>query len=167
MEWQCSTIQFDFNLPEKFKMYYIGEDGQKHVPLMIHRALFGSIERFTAMLLEHYQGNFPFWISPVQVKIIPIAKSHFDYSDSINKKLLKDGIRVSMDLSSDHFSVKIRNAEKDRIPVIIIIGDKEKDNNFVTVRERMNKKQTLLNSDELKTFLKELTDEGKAEYLGL
>jgi len=108
-EWQCSTIQYDFNLPQRFNMSYIGPDGARHTPRMIHRALFGSLERFFAMLIEHYNGDFPLWFAPVQIGIVPVSNSHNEYCRKLSKKLKVLGLRDNLDLSSDKMRAKIRN----------------------------------------------------------
>ena len=135
-EWQLSTIQFDFNLPERFDLTYIGEDGQTHRPYMIHRALLGSLERFFGILIEHYAGAFPVWLSPMQVMIIPIADRHIGYAQSISAKLKQAGLRVKVDDRSDRMNAKIRDAQKEKIPYMLIVGDKEIEEEKVAVRRR-------------------------------
>jgi len=135
-EWQLSTIQFDFNLPERFDLSYIGEDGQPHRPYMVHRALLGSLERFFGVLIEHYAGAFPVWLSPVQTMIIPIADRHNDYAWELQKKLKSMGMRVKVDDGSDRMNAKIRNAQKEKIPYMLIIGDKEMEAGQVALRLR-------------------------------
>lgn len=134
--WQCSTIQFDFNLPERFDMYYIGEDNSKHRPYMIHRAIFGSIERFIGVLLEHYAGFLPVWLSPVQVKIIPIADKHLEYAFKLKDLLEKEKFRVEVDDRNERMNKKIRDAELQKIPYMLVVGDKEMENDTVSVREK-------------------------------
>ncbi|NLG88648.1 MAG: threonine--tRNA ligase [Clostridiaceae bacterium] len=164
-EWQCSTIQFDFNLPERFQMYYIGQDGQKHTPMMVHRALFGSIERFTAMLLEHFNGEFPFWLSPVQARILTVSDEHQQFASSVYSRLKEEGYRVELDDSNEPLGAKIRNAEISKIPVTIIIGSKEQQASSVTVRTRQDKKQQFLSLDSLLLMLSREQSVGKAEYI--
>lgn len=135
-EWQLSTIQFDFNLPERFQLEYIGEDGQPHRPYMIHRALLGSMERFFGVLIEHYGGAFPAWLSPKQVKLIPIADRHNSYAHEVADKLKKAGLRVSVDDSSDRMNAKIRNAQKEKYPYMLVIGDREVEEGQVALRHR-------------------------------
>ncbi len=135
-EWQLSTIQFDFNLPERFDMTYIGEDGQPHRPVMIHRALLGSIERFMGVLIEHYGGAFPVWLMPVQAKLIPIADRHVDYAYEVAKQLKKAGLRVEVDDASDRMNAKIRKAQLQKVPYMLIIGDQELEANQVALRLR-------------------------------
>lgn len=133
--WQCSTIQFDFNLPERFNMEYVGPDNRRHRPYMIHRAIFGSIERFIGILLEHYAGLLPLWLSPVQVKIIPISpEKHGSYAKQIEVKLKQEGIRVEIDLRDERLNARIRDAELQKIPYIVVLGDKEVESNSLSVR---------------------------------
>ncbi len=135
-EWQLTTIQFDFNLPERFNLTYIGEDGQAHQPYMVHRALLGSLERFFGVLIEHYAGAFPVWLSPVQVAMIPIADRHFEYARQVAAELRKAGLRVSVDDRSDRMNAKIRDAQNQKIPYMLVIGDKEVEENQVALRMR-------------------------------
>jgi threonyl-tRNA synthetase len=135
-EWQLSTIQFDFNLPERFDMTYIGEDGQPHRPYMVHRALLGSMERFFGVLIEHYGGAFPVWLSPVQVILIPIADRHVPYCDEVAERLRRAGLRVDVDAGSERMGNKIRLAQNQKIPYMLIVGDKEQEANQVSVRLR-------------------------------
>ena len=135
-EWQLSTIQFDFNLPERFEMEFIGEDGQPHRPYMVHRALLGSMERFFGVLIEHYGGAFPVWLSPVQAQIIPITDNHLDYAYEVKKKLKDAGIRAEVSDGSDRMNAKIRKAQKQKIPYMLIIGDREMQTGAVALRKR-------------------------------
>jgi len=135
-EWQLSTIQFDFNLPERFDMTYIEEDGQAHRPYMIHRALMGSIERFFGVLIEHYGGAFPVWLSPVQATVIPIADRHNAYAHEVAAELKKAGLRVTVDDRSDRMNAKIRDAEKQKTPFMLVVGDREMEGQAVDVRRR-------------------------------
>jgi len=123
--WQCTTIQFDFNMSERFDMSYIGEDGKEHRPYMVHRALMGSLERFFGVLIEHYNGNFPLWLAPLQVEVIPIADRHDDYARSLVDKIKARGLRAHADLRREKLGYKIREAEKQKVPLILIAGDKE------------------------------------------
>ncbi len=134
--WQCGTIQLDFQLPQRFDIEYIGADGEKHRPIMIHRVVFGSIERFMGILMEHYAGKFPLWLSPVQVKILPISDKFIAYAHSVEECLKKEGIRLEMDTRAEKIGYKIRQARLERIPYIIVIGEKESENNSVSVRKR-------------------------------
>jgi len=135
-EWQLSTIQFDFNEPEKFDLKYIGEDGQEHRPYMIHRALLGSMERFFGVLIEHYGGAFPIWISPVQAMVIPIADRHNEAAHDVAAKLKAAGLRVEVDDGSDRMNAKIRNAQLQKIPYMLVIGDREAAESTVNIRLR-------------------------------
>ena len=135
-EWQLSTIQFDFNLPERFDLTYIGEDGQAHRPYMVHRALLGSLERFFGVLIEHYAGAFPVWLSPTQVAIIPIADRHLDYARLVAAQLRKAGLRVMLDERAERMNAKIRDAQNQKIPYMLVIGDKEVENEQVALRLR-------------------------------
>lgn len=149
--WQCTTVQFDFNEPERFGMIYVGEDGQEHRPFMIHRALLGSIERFFGVLIEHYGGAFPLWLSPVQAVIIPISDvKHMDYAMEVAGKLREAGLRVDVDDRRDRMGSKIRDAQLQKIPYMLIIGDKEKDAGAVAVRLRNGEDLGAIPVDELK-----------------
>jgi threonyl-tRNA synthetase len=135
-EWQLSTIQFDFNLPERFDLTYIGEDGQPHRPYMVHRALLGSLERFFGVLIEHYAGAFPVWLSPVQAVLIPIADRHIEFSQDVAADLRKAGLRVQVDDRSQRMNAKIRDAQKQKIPYMLVVGDAEMENQQVALRLR-------------------------------
>ncbi|WP_216379267.1 threonine--tRNA ligase [Arcanobacterium phocae] len=134
--WQMSTIQLDFNLPERFDLEYTGPDGERHRPVMIHRALFGSIERFFGVLTEHYAGAFPAWLAPVQVRCVPVADAFNDYLDDVAQKLRAHGVRVEVDKSVDRFPKKIRNASKDKVPFTLIAGGEDMEANAVSFRMR-------------------------------
>jgi threonyl-tRNA synthetase len=135
-EWQCSTIQFDFNLPERFTMTYIDEDGKEKQPYMIHRALLGSLERFFGVLLEHYGGALPVWLSPVQAMLIPIADRHTEYARKVEEQLLAAGIRAKCDVRAERMNAKIRDAQMQKIPYMLVMGDKEAAAGAVAVRLR-------------------------------
>ena len=137
--WQCSTIQLDFNLPERFDMNYIGSDGQKHHPIMIHRALLGSIERFFGILIEHFEGKFPLWLAPNQVSILSIGDSQAEYGEFIHDNLKKEGFRVELDLRNEKIGSKIRDHTLKKVPYLVIIGDKEVENNILSVRSQNGK----------------------------
>lgn len=134
-EWQLSTIQFDFNLPIRFDMHYIGEDGKEHRPFMVHRALLGSIERFMGILIEHYGGAFPTWLAPVQVAVIPVSQNYFDYAKSVSNQLKNNNICVELDERNEKIGYKIRDWETQKVPYMLIVGEKEKDANSVSVRK--------------------------------
>lgn len=135
-EWQCGTIQLDFQMPERFDLTYIGEDGEKHRPVMLHRVIFGSIERFIGILIEHYAGAFPVWLAPVQVKILPIADAHIEYAKKVKEEFAKKGIRVELDDRAEKIGYKIREAQLEKIPYMAIIGDKEIEANAIGLRSR-------------------------------
>ena len=137
-EWQCATIQLDFNQPQNFELEYIGEDGQTHRPVMIHRAVTGSTERFMAMLIEHFAGAFPVWLSPLQVMVIPIADRHIEYANQVAETLKAAGIRVEVDVRSERMNAKVRDAQMQKIPYMLVVGDKEAAANAVAVRLRTN-----------------------------
>ena len=134
-EWQLSTIQFDFNLPERFKMSYIGEDGKEHRPFMVHRALLGSIERFFGILIEHYAGEFPLWLAPTQVAIIPVSQNYIDYGHKVADELRKAGIRYELDERNEKIGYKIRDWETRKVSYMLVVGEKEKEANSVSVRK--------------------------------
>jgi threonyl-tRNA synthetase len=123
--WQCTTVQLDFNMSERFDLHYVGEDGKFHRPFMIHRALLGSLERFFGVLIEHYKGNFPFWLAPVQVMILPIAERHHEYASGLDRRFKESGLRSRVDGSREKIGYKIRDAEMKKVPLILIVGDKE------------------------------------------
>jgi len=134
--WQCGTIQLDFQLPQRFELEYIGADGEKHRPIMIHRVVFGSIERFIGILIEHFAGAFPTWLAPVQVKVLPISEKYMDYAQSVQKKLDEAGIRVELDTRSEKIGYKIREAQQAKIPYMLVVGQKEEEDGTVAVRSR-------------------------------
>lgn len=134
--WQCGTIQLDFQLPQRFNIEYIGSDGEAHRPIMIHRVLFGSIERFIGILIEHYAGKFPLWLSPVQVKVLPIADRFSDYAEQVAAELQKSGMRCEIDYRAEKIGYKIREAQLDKVPYMVIVGQKEAENNEISVRKR-------------------------------
>jgi len=135
-EWQCTTVQFDFNLPERFDIAYVGEDGKEHRPYMVHRALFGSIERFVGVLIEHYAGAFPLWLAPVQAVIIPIADRHIDYARRIVDDFRAEDLRVEIDDRGERMQAKIRDAQLQKVPYMLIVGDREQEAEAVSVRRR-------------------------------
>ena len=155
-EWQTSTIQFDFNLPERFDLHYVGQDGQLHQPYMVHRALFGSLERFFGILIEHYAGAFPLWLSPDQVRLIPITESQNEYCLEAEKKLKALGIRASTDVRSDTMGAKIKDARNMRIPVMAVVGAQEVENGTFSVRTR---REGQLGAMDFETFVKKLQTE--------
>ena len=139
--WQCGTIQLDFNLPERFDLTYVGEDGLKHRPVMIHRVIFGSVERFIGILTEHFAGDFPLWLAPVQAIVLPISEEYLDYAKDVYNQLISKDIRVKLDSSNEKIGKKIRQAELNKIPYMLIVGKKEKANNTVNVRTRCSSRE--------------------------
>ncbi len=137
--WQCSTVQVDFNNPQRFGLSYIGEDGKTHQPIMIHRALLGSIERFFGILLEHYGGAFPLWLAPVQVRVLPISEKHDDYAKKVAQSLREKDFRVDLDLRNEKVGLKIREAEKSKVPLMVVVGDREAETETMSVRQRGGK----------------------------
>lgn len=156
--WQCSTIQFDFNLPTRFDLEYIGADNNSHRPYMIHRALLGSMERFFGTLIEYHAGNFPLWLCPVQVKVIPISEKYEDYAKVVDEQLRKAGIRSSLDYSNEKIGYKIRDAEMKKIPYMFIVGEKEKESGNVSVRRHTKGD---LGTFSLSEIIEKLKDEAK------
>jgi len=134
--WQLSTVQFDFNLPARFQLEYIGEDGQKHQPVMVHRALYGSIERFFGILIEHYAGAFPVWLAPVQAIVLPITDRQTEYARAVRKQLDEAGIRATVDDRSEKVNLKIRDAQMQKIPYMLVVGGREQEAGQVAVRNR-------------------------------
>ena len=134
--WQCATIQLDYAQPENFDLKYIGADNTEHRPVVIHRAIFGSFERFIAILIEHYAGAFPVWLAPVQAVIIPIADRHSDYCQKVRDRLATAGLRVEIDSSVERMNAKIRNAQMQKIPYMLVVGDREQEQGAVAVRLR-------------------------------
>jgi threonyl-tRNA synthetase len=135
-EWQLSTIQFDFTLPERFNMTFVGEDGQEHQPYMVHRALLGSMERFMGVLIEHFAGAFPVWLAPVQAVLIPIADRHLPYARQVAGQLSQAGLRVEVDERGERMNAKIRDHQKQKVPYMLVIGDKEMEAGEVALRLR-------------------------------
>jgi threonyl-tRNA synthetase len=148
--WQLSTVQFDFTLPRRFGLEYVGEDGRKHQPLMVHRALYGSVERFFGILLEHYAGAFPVWLAPVQAVVLPIADRHLECARTVRDRLAAAGVRVELDSRSEKVNYKIREAQVQKVPYMLVIGDREVDQGTLSVR---NRKQGDLGAQPVETFL--------------
>ena len=134
--WQMSTIQLDFQFPQRFDLHYVGGDNERHRPIMIHRALFGSVERFFGVLIEHYAGAFPLWLAPVQVGIVPISEKHLDYAQSVKAKLEAAGLRVELDARNEKMNAKIREFTMQKVPFVLVMGDKEAASEAVSVRTR-------------------------------
>ncbi|MEW6214387.1 MAG: threonine--tRNA ligase, partial [Nitrospirota bacterium] len=156
--WQCSTIQVDFNNPERFDMTYRGNDGKEHRPIMIHRALMGSLERFFGILIEHYAGAFPLWLAPVQIEILTIADRHKDYAIALSERLRSEGIRIELNLDNEKVGYKIRNAVIRKVPYLVIIGDKEVAEKRLTVRKRSGENIELMTIDEFIGIIKDEVD---------
>ena len=153
--WQCGTIQLDFQLPARFDCEYTGADGEKHMPIMIHRVAFGSIERFIGILIEHFAGAFPTWLAPVQVKVLPISEKFMDYAGSIQKQLEESGIRAELDVRNEKIGYKIREAQTKKIPYMLVVGAKEEETGTVAVRTRSGGDQGAQNPAEFILTLKE------------
>ena len=134
--WQCSTIQLDFNLPERFALDYIAADGSKQRPIMIHRAIFGSLERFFGIMTENYAGDYPFWLAPEQVRLLPVTDEVLPYADQLLEQLTKAGVRATVDRSGERLGKLIRTGEQMKIPVLAVIGAKEAEQNAVSLRSR-------------------------------
>jgi len=147
--WQCGTVQFDFNLPSRFELTYIGDDGNEHQPYMVHRALFGSLERFMGVLIEHFGGAFPTWLAPVQAVIIPIADRHIDYGQQVERRLVEAGVRVELDSRSERMNLKIREAQLQKVPYMLVIGDREASADAASVRLRSGEDLGALALDDL------------------
>ena len=161
-EWQCGTIQVDMNLPERFDISYIGEDGEKHRPVMLHRALFGSIERFLGILIENHAGKLPLWLSPEQVMVCPIVSEFDDYAKEVADKLRKAGISANTDLRNEKITYKIREHSLSKTPIIVIVGAKEKENGTVTIRRLGVEKQEIL---KLEDFITNIVEEAQMPHL--
>ncbi|RMH01545.1 MAG: threonine--tRNA ligase [Aquificota bacterium] len=154
--WQCSTIQFDFNLPERFDMEYVGPDNKRHRPYMIHRAIFGSIERFTGILLEHYAGLLPVWLAPIQVRILPVSsEKHLDYAKEVETYLRGKGFRVEVDDREERLSARIRDAELQKVPFVVVVGDKEKETKTLSVRSKREGNLGSMSLEEFACMLEE------------
>ncbi|HHD78108.1 MAG TPA: threonine--tRNA ligase [Epsilonproteobacteria bacterium] len=160
-KWQCGTIQVDFNLPIRFDVEYVAEDNTRKQPVMIHRAILGSFERFIGILTEHYAGEFPFFLAPVQVIFVPISESHADYAYALKKSLLLEGIDAEVYDKNDSLNKRIRNAEKQRVPYVVVIGEEEVTNKTVAIRDRRAKEQYNLTQDEFMVKLTKQLQEGK------
>jgi threonyl-tRNA synthetase len=157
--WQCTTIQVDYNLPEKFNVSYIGSDGEAHRPIMVHRALLGSLERFFGVLIEHYGGDFPLWLAPVQARILPITDRQQDYARRVLETLLREAFRADVDSRSEKIGLKIRDAELQKIPCMLVIGEREASSGEVSLRRKGRGDMGTLSIRELiETMKKEVAD---------
>ncbi|MGM9580976.1 MAG: threonine--tRNA ligase [Anaerovibrio sp.] len=161
--WQCGTIQLDMQLPEKFDLTYVGEDGQKHRPVMIHRVVYGSIERFIGILIENYAGAFPTWLAPVQVKILPITDRHMDYAFELKKKMFDLGLRVEVDDRNEKVGYKMREAQVKKIPYMLVVGDQEMESGTVNMRKHGEKDTATMPVDEFIAYIqKNIADKSEA-----
>jgi len=158
--WQCGTIQLDFQLPERFELEYTGADGKKHRPVMVHRTLLGSIERFMGVLIEHFAGSFPVWLSPVQVKVLPISDKFLEYAEKVSDELAEHGIRVEIDKRAEKIGFKIREARNERVPYILVVGEKEQAENTVSVRSRKGEEGNSTVEDFVKNICEEIASRG-------
>ncbi|CAN5736995.1 threonine--tRNA ligase [soil metagenome] len=156
--WQLSTVQFDFNLPERFDLEYVGDDNKPHRPIMVHRALFGSVERFFGVLIEHYAGAFPFWLAPVQISVLPITDRINDYAEKIGKELKDAGFRVEVNSKSDKIGAKIREAQLQKVPFMLVLGDKELEENKIAVREKVKGDIGQMTLEEFKELARRLKE---------
>ena len=161
--WQLSTVQFDFNLPARFELEYVGEDGERHQPVMVHRALFGSVERFFGVLIEHYAGAFPLWLAPIQVGLVPIAERHAAYGEQVKKQLEEAGLRVELDARNEKMNAKVRDLTMQKIPYVLVFGDKEAEANSVSVRVRGKGDQGAMPLAEFLAKAKEIVDSKSIE----
>jgi threonyl-tRNA synthetase len=159
--WQCGTVQLDFQMPERFDLDYIGADGEKHRPVMIHRVVLGSIERFIGVITEHFAGAFPTWLSPVQVKILPITDRTHEYAKEVSAKLEALGIRTEVDLRNEKLGFKIREAQMEKVPYKLVVGDKEAEEGTVAVRTRDADKGAMLLDDFIAKLQEEIDTKSK------
>jgi len=164
-EWQCATIQLDYQLPQRFGLEYTGEDGKQHTPIVIHRVIYGSLERFIGVLTEHVQGKFPTWLAPVQIRVITISEHANKYAEGIYKKIRKDGIRAELDISDKTLDYKIREAQNQKIPYMLILGKKEVEGEKISVRSRSGKQKMGVTLDEFLSSIKSEISERKNEQL--
>ncbi|NLM95016.1 MAG: threonine--tRNA ligase, partial [Firmicutes bacterium] len=158
--WQCGTIQLDFLMPERFDLVYVGEDGERHRPVMIHRVVLGSIERFIGILIEHYAGAFPLWLAPVQVRLLTVGERHIEYASGLEQELSRAGIRVESDFRSEKVGYKIREAQVQQVPYMIIVGDKEVESRALSVRHR---RQGDLGAMSLDEFIERVQQETRSK----
>jgi threonyl-tRNA synthetase len=153
--WQCATIQCDFTLPERFDLTFTGSDGEKHRPVMVHRVILGSIERFIGVLIEHYAGNFPLWIAPVQVKVLNVTDSQAAYVEQVCDELRSQGIRVQADLRNEKLGFKIREAQMEKVPYMLVVGDQEVQSGTVTARHRSGENLEPMTPGDFVSFIRE------------
>ena len=156
-DWQCGTLQVDLNMPNRLGATYVGEDGEKHTPVMLHRAIFGSLERFTGILIEHHAGNLPLWLAPVQVRVLTITSDADDYAHDVAKAFRDAGMRAEVDVRNEKISYKVREHSVEKIPVLLAVGQREVEEKTVAMRRLGSKKQSVMSLDEaLKTLLDEV-----------
>ena len=153
-EWQCATVQCDFTLPERFDLGYVGEDGERHRPVMVHRVILGSVERFIGVLIEHYAGAFPTWLAPMQARVLTVTDAHNEFAEKIKAELLKEGIRVEADTRNEKLGYKVREAQVSKIPYMLVIGDKEIEEQGVNVRMRKGENLGLKSVSEVAELIK-------------
>jgi threonyl-tRNA synthetase len=161
-KWQLSTVQFDFTLPRRFNLEYVAPDGNRHRPLMVHRALFGSVERFFGILLEHYAGAFPLWLAPVQAVVMAITDRQIEYAREVTQKLSDAGIRVHLDDRSEKVNLKIREAQLQKVPYMLVVGDREAQSGQVSVRHR---RKGDLGAQPFELFLTDALEEIKSKSI--
>ena len=161
--WQCGTIQLDFQMPQRFELEYVGEDGAKHRPIMIHRAIYGSMERFIGILIEHYAGKFPVWLAPVQVKVLPITDRTLSYANEVADKLRRSGVRVEVDGRNEKIGYKIREAKLEKVPYVLVVGDSEERDGTVNVNKRGVEEKYSMNADEFAALVCE-EDKNKVSF---
>ena len=148
-DWQCGTVQLDMNLPQRFECTYVDSEGKKQIPIMLHRVIYGSIERFMGILIEHFAGHFPLWLSPVQFDVIPVhVEKHLDYAKEIVSLLEKAGMRVQLDARNEKLGYRVREAQIKKIPYQIVVGEKDMENHTVTIRKSGSKEQMTLDVDQ-------------------
>jgi len=158
-DWQLGTVQLDFNLPERFDLTYVGSDNKPHRPVMIHRAPFGSLERFVGLLIEHFEGKFPTWLAPEQVRVLPLSDKFLEHGEAAAKRLADVGVRVSVDRAAEKLGAKIRLARLDRVPYMLVIGGQEAETNSVSVRHLERQDLGTVTLDEfVSTISKEISD---------
>ena len=162
--WQCGTIQLDYQLPGRFDLTYTGADGQKHTPVMIHRVVFGSIERFIGVITEHFAGAFPLWLSPVQVRVLTVGTAQNDYAEKVNAALTAAGLRSEADTRFEKIGFKIREAQLQKIPYMLVVGEREQENGTVTVRARSGEN---LGEQSLERLIEKLAEENRTRKTDL
>ena len=156
--WQLGTVQWDFNLPERFELEYIGEDNKPHRPVMVHRALFGSVERFFGVLIEHYAGAFPLWLAPQQVAVLPITDRINEYAEEVARELRAAGLRVEVNTRSEKIGAKIRDAQMQKVPFMLVLGDREMEQKNVAVRERATGDLGSMSTEDFKQMARRLVE---------